>query len=709
MRGNEKVKYGCIILTICILLGTAFIAAKGIYLAASDREYQSIENTTENEKNRFSDSLTYNMTLLNLLGNDFFSKDININKEEIQTDMEAFIHKTGMTLYMVDEYGNGYDYKGEQIDFNQYANVSEMLSKSEGVIQSEKKSDLEGTGVLLYTKVTNDNRQNYLLVGWYSESSLNEVYDKDIHDDWNYIYIVNQYGDIVLPPEASTKPGNLFVFVNDSKSLKASMEKNELGGKIYLCGSEENVICFNSFNKINGWYIVSIVPQKNITQQADGIIFSIFVLCGCFCISLIIVIYYIIKSIKNNAVLIIKNESNACRSRFWSQMSHEIRTPMNAIVGLAEIAKYSIDDREKLEECLFNIVNTSEYLLDVVNDILDVSKIECNKIELNIEPFKISEIIDTVKTISSSNIRMKNIKMSIIKSGNMDQIVCGDHHRLKQILVNLIANAAKFTDTNGKIRFRIKTETLSDNKVKYLFEVTDSGIGIKKENLEKIFEPFEQGDNNVSSIYGGSGLGLTICKGYLKLMDGKITVDSEYGKRTSFYVEVDFSLANEVEKQIYTDRIKSAQSNSNVSITSMTSIAPVDNSTSDNKKTILLADDNAMNLEVMTTMLEFYGYKVVTAHNGQEAIDIFDNSSMFQFDAILMDVQMPIKNGLEASVEIRSLNRMDASKVKIIALTANAFKEDRLLAERAGMNMHISKPIKMNVLKDKLDELFSEK
>ncbi|SEV93115.1 ATP-binding protein [[Clostridium] fimetarium] len=708
MWGKKRVKYGFIIVIISILLGTAFFAANGIYLSTSDREYQSIENMNQYAKKQFSNTLIYNMTLLNLLGNDYISKDVNLDNKKIQTEMGTFIHETGMTLYMVDEYGIGYDYKGELIDFNHYVNVGELFSKREGVIQAENNSDLGGAGVYLYTKITNDNSQNYLLIGWYSEDNLNDVYDIDIHDDWNYSYIVDQDGDLVLPLEEPSEYVNLFDFVNDNKGLKDSMEKGESGSKIYLCGSEENVICFNQLNKINGWYIVSIVPQKYINQKANCIIFKIFILCGCFCICMIIVIYYIIKIIKNNTVLIIKNEANACRSRFWSQMSHEIRTPMNAIVGLAEIAKYSIDDRDKLEECLFNIENTSEYLLAVVNDILDVSKIESNKIELNIEPFKISEVIDTVKTVISSNINLKQIKMSIIKSGNMDQIVCGDQKRLKQILVNLIANAAKFTEINGKIRFRIKTETLSDNKVKYLFEVTDSGIGIKKENLEKIFEPFEQGDNNVSSIYGGSGLGLTICKGYLKLMDGKITVDSEYGKRTSFYVEVDFSLANEVEKQIYTDRIKSAQSNSNVSIISMTPIAPVDNSTSDNKKTILLADDNAMNLEVMTTMLEFYGYKVVTAHNGQEAIDIFDNSSMFQFDAILMDVQMPIKNGLEASVEIRSLNRMDASKVKIIALTANAFKEDRLLAEKAGMNMHISKPIKMNVLKDKLDELFSE-
>jgi len=703
MRGNQKVRYGCIIVMIGILLGTAIVAINGIYGSATDRQYVGIEHMTQNSRNHLTDTLTYNMTLLNLLGNDYNNKDININKDEIQTKMEVFIHETGMSLCIVDEYGMGYDYKGTQIDFNKYASVSDLLAKKEGIIQSEKSSNLDDAEIYTYTSVTNENNQNYLLIGWYTKNNLNDMYDIDIQSDWN-IYIVNQDGNIILPINDSNKWGNLFDYVNDDKNLRASMRVGESGIKLYLCGSEENIICFKPLKKINDWYIVTIVPQSSINQKSNTIIFNVLILCGCFCISMFIVIYYIIKLIKDNAALIIKDESNALRSKFWSQMSHEIRTPMNAIVGLAEIAKYSIDDKSKLEECLFNIDNTSEYLLAVVNDILDVSKLESNKIELSIEPFKMSEIIDIVKTISSSNANFKNIKICIIKSGNVDQIICGDQHKLKQILVNLISNAAKFSDVNGKIRFCIKTENIEENRVKFLFEVTDNGIGIKKENLEKIFEPFEQADNNVSSIYGGSGLGLTICKGYIKLMNGKITVDSEFGKRTSFYVEVDFPLANDSEKEIYAARTKSAKADS----VSITQIPPTDYATLGNKRLILLADDNAMNLEVMTTMLEFYGYKVVTAHNGQEAIDIFDNSAMFQFDAILMDVQMPIKNGLDATVEIRALNRIDALKVKIIALTANAFKEDRDLAQRAGMNMHISKPIRMKELKDKLDELFLE-
>jgi len=707
MRGNKKVKYGCIIVIICLLLGTAISAVFGIYISASNRESQSIERRIQYAEKNFSNILTYNMTLLNLFGNDYMNKDIIENKDAILTEIEVFGHETGMSLCIMNEDGIGYNYKGEQIDFNNYADVSALFSQKEGASQVEKNSDLEGAGLYFYTTVTNENNQNYLLIGWYTENIANDIYGIDINS--NYNYIVDQDGNKILPLKESSEWVNLFDFVNDNKNLKESMKNGDSSSEIYLCGSEENIICIKPLEQINNWYMVSIIPKKNLNQKANVIIFKVFILCASFCISMIIVIYYILKLIKNNAALIIMDESNALRSRFWSQMSHEIRTPMNAIVGLAEIAKYSIDDKSKLEECLSNIENTSEYLLSVVNDILDVSKIESNKIELSIEPFKISEIIDTVKTVSSSNVNSKNIKLSIIKSGNIDQIVCGDQHRLKQILVNLITNAAKFTDVSGKIRFCIKEEDISENQVKYLFEVTDNGIGIKKENLEKIFEPFEQADNNVSLIYGGSGLGLTICKGYLKLMNGKITVDSEYGKRTSFYVEIDLPIANDSEKEIYANRIKSAKTKrEEKDSVSATQISATNHSTLDSKRLILLADDNAMNLEVMTTMLEFYGYRVVTAHNGQEAIDIFDNSSIFQFDAILMDVQMPIKNGLDATVEIRALNRIDALTIKIIALTANAFKEDRQLTQRAGMNMHISKPIKMKELKEKLDELFSE-
>jgi len=706
MRGNKKIKYGCLIVIICVLLGTAFVAANGIYLSVSNREYQGIESNTQYAENYLSNAFTYNMTLLNLIGSDYLNKDIVIDKEEILRKMEVYIHETGMSLCIVDEKGIGYDYKGEQIDLSSHLNISDMFSKREGVVHPENDFDIQETKLYLYTMVTNKNNQNYFLIGWYNQNNMNNIYNVDIQGGWDHIDIIDQNGNIILPTQGLSGHTNLFDFVNDNKKLETSIENGVITSEIYLCGNEENVICIQPLKEIKGWHVVSIVPKISINQGAKLIIFKVFVLCGCFCIIMLIVIYHIIKLIKNNATLILKDESNILRSRFWSQMSHEIRTPMNAILGLSEIAKYSIDDKIKLQECLSNIENTSEYLLSVVNDILDVSKIESNKIELNIEPFKISEIIDTVKTVSSSNISLKNIKMSIIKSGNMDQIVCGDKNRLKEILINLISNAAKFTEINGRIRLCVKAENIDENQVKYIFEVTDNGIGIKKENLEKIFEPFEQADNNVSLIYGGTGLGLTICKGYIKLMNGTITVDSEYGKRTSFYVEVALPIANSDEKEIYETRIKSSKvDNINVSVTQIT---PTDYSTLESKKLILLADDNAMNLEVMTTMLEFFGYKVVTANNGQEAIDIFDNSSMFQFDAILMDVQMPIKNGLDATVEIRSLNRVDALKVKIIALTANAFKEDMIITQRAGMNMHISKPIKMKELKEKLDELFLE-
>lgn len=701
MREYKKIKYGCIILVICVFIGITAIAANGIYMATSEREHIGIEKKTEYADNYISNALTYDFKLLDLLSYKFINMDIYNNKDEIKSQMEGFVQETGISICIVDKSGTGYESNGDQINLNNYVDVNNLLSSADGVIHPTEDSGLKDGIVYLYTHVTNESNQEYLIFGWYTKEGLNERYDIDLFDEWNYYYIVDNDGTLILPAVETNDWGNLYDYINDDNALKKMMKNSVSYCKMFLCGIEEQVICTRQLNNINSWHIVSIVPQKYINHCAYQILLKVLIMCGCFTIIMIIIIYYIMKLIKRNAALAIKNESNACKSKFWSQMSHEIRTPMNAILGMAEIAKFSIDDKIKLEECLDNIENTSEYLLSVINDILDVTKLESNKVQLSIEPFKISEIIDTVKIVSASNINLKNIKMCIIKSGDINEIVCGDQNRIKQILVNLIGNATKFTDVNGKIKFCIKSEKISENTIKYIFEVTDSGIGIKKENLDKIFDPFEQGDSHVSARYGGSGLGLAICKGYLKLMDGNITVDSEYGKGTSFYVEVELKIADEAEKEMYIARINDEESNHIVQMNSI-------ESTSENKKCILLADDNDMNLVVTTTMLEYYGYNVVVAHNGQEAIDLFENSRINQFDAILMDVQMPVKNGIDAATEIRTLNRSDALNIKIIALTANAFKEDIILTEKAGMNMHITKPVKMKDLQNKLNELFSE-
>lgn len=705
MRVSKKIKYGCIIIIICILIGMAVVAVECIYMATSEREHISIENKTQYAENYISNAIAYDFKLLDLLSARFITKEIYNSKDEIQSEMKDFVQETGISLCIVDKSGIGYESNGEQINLNKYVDVNNLLSRTDGVIHPTEDSSLKEAIIYLYTQVTNESNQEYLIFGWYTEEGLKERYAIDLFDTWNYFFIVDGDGNLILPTAETNEWANLFDYINDDKSLKDMMKNTVSDCKMFLCGMEEKVICTRRLNGINNnWFIASIIPQKYINQRANRILFKVLIMCVCFTIIMIIIIYYIIKLIKNNAALAIKNESNACKSKFWSQMSHEIRTPMNAIIGMTEIAKFSIDNKSKLEECLDNIENTSEYLLSVINDILDVSKLECNKVQLNLEPFKIAEIIDTVKIVSSSNIKLKNIKMSIITSGNLNEIICGDKNRIKQILVNLIGNATKFTAINGRIKFCIKSEKTSENTIKYIFEVTDSGIGIKKENLDKIFDPFEQGDCHVSTIYGGSGLGLAICKGYLNLMDGTITVDSEYGKGTSFYVEVELKIANEAEKEMYIARINDEKLDHIVQINSIDK----DKSISDNKKCILLADDNDMNLVVTTTMLEYYGYNVVVAHNGQEAIDLFENSKINLFDAILMDVQMPIKNGLDAAAEIRTLNRADALSIKIIALTANAFKEDIDLTKKAGMNMHISKPIKMNDLQNKLSELFSE-
>lgn len=704
MRISKNFKLGIIILILSILGVMAVVSADKIYVTATNKEYAAIDQRTEFVARSFSNAFSYNLGLIQLFGDDYKNTDIVNERNTIQLEMKKFTEKTSLSLCIVNENGEGYDSNNNHV----YINNGYFINQQSGIFHADMNFDREGEHIYFYSQITCNN-QLYYIIGGFSNINLYELYHIDIFDGWNYFYIIDSDGHIILSPDKSQSWDNLFSYVNENNKIKDSFCAEQSKHDIFLCGNQENVISMDRLH-INNWYAVSIVPQQYITKNANSVIYNVVILCICFFICILIIIQGFIQQIKNNISLKITNEANESKNRFWSHISHEIRTPMNAIVGMAEIAKISLDNREKLEECMSNIENTSEYMLSLINDILDMSKIESNKMELNIIPFKISEIIDTVIAISSTSINTKKINMSIIRSGDLDELILGDSNRLKQILVNLISNACKFTGQNGKIKFCIKSERISEFKIKYLFEITDSGVGIKKENLEKIFNPFEQGESYVSSTYGGSGLGLAICKGYLKLMNGNISVDSQYGKGTSFFVDIEFAIANQEEiqqyelkllKEMQVQKLNSERKHIGVS----KEIPMKDQKINKQTLNILLADDNIMNLEVTTTMLEYYGYHVVVAHNGQEVVDIFDASDIQYFDVILMDIQMPIKDGYEAAVEIRSLNRCDAVTVNIIALTANAFKEDTIRIQEAGMDFHITKPIKMKDLKDKLDEL----
>lgn len=383
------------------------------------------------------------------------------------------------------------------------------------------------------------------------------------------------------------------------------------------------------------------------------------------------VILLIIRSRMVNALMQSQLEAaeakSLAKSGFLSQMSHEIRTPMNAIVGLTDLICMERDVPPEIEKKLKKIHSSSQYLLALINDILDMSTIENGKMEIEQKHFSLSLMLNELLGMMSAQAEQKGLQFEGECKIEHDWLV-GDPVRLRQILTNLLSNAVKFTPAGGTVILRTDEISCSGDVAEYHFSVLDTGVGIRPEDQEKIFVSFEQLRPSVSRS-AGTGLGLPISRSIARLMGGDLKVKSEPGKGSEFYMTLTFPLGIEASPA-----------------------EPVFQEQSLKGIKILLAEDNDLNAEIAQELLAMQGIEICRAVNGQEAVDLFAKSALGEYSAILMDIQMPVKSGHEAAREIRSSGREDAD-VPIIAMTANTFKEDEQAAGEAGMNSFVAKPV----------------
>lgn len=403
-----------------------------------------------------------------------------------------------------------------------------------------------------------------------------------------------------------------------------------------------------------------------------------------FVVLVIIIVLLVSRSRVKNAVMrseIQKAEAaSQAKSEFLSKMSHEIRTPMNAIVGLAGLAASSKEASPKVEKYLLKIQSSSKYLLALINDILDMARIENGKMTLYPENFSIRQMLDQVQSMIQSQAQRKKVECTF-EIDIQDEWLVGDSVRLEQVLVNLLSNAVKFTPSNGHIRLRVKEISRSDNKVEIFFLVKDTGIGIDAEAQKRIFEPFEQTGSNISKS-SGTGLGLPISSSIVEMMGGKLSLKSKVGEGSEFQFTLSFVQGEE--------KIP----DSGEGMAGCYDFRGVH---------ILLAEDNELNAEIARELLVKQGAVVEKACNGQEAFDLFERSEMNYYQIILMDLQMPVKNGLEATQEIRASGHPQARTIPIVAMTANSFQEDVDAAMKAGMNGFIPKPVDVHYLYQEIE------
>ena len=506
-------------------------------------------------------------------------------------------------------------------------------------------------------------------------------------------YSVQKDGTIIVADEGSIVASNdeslLGQNTTDNEVVQA-MKKHTDSQHIYHL-KKEGIGCYGIMLKQRDYYIYAYLPDtevfRNLPLSVIGVIFLYFLMFGIFWFwtyrtNLAHRKQEFEKDEKYKAELLIAAKkaeaANEAKTEFLQRMSHDIRTPINGICGLVDMADHYADDMEKQTEYRTKVKEASNLLLELVNDVLDMSKLESGEIVLEEVPFNLSSISREVFAVIEQVAAEQNIRIVWEKKEITHRDLIGSAGYVKRVMMNILSNAVKYNRENGQIYIScIEIPSEQPEMTTMEFVCRDTGIGMAEEFQKRIFEPFAQEHAGSRTKFAGTGLGMPISKKLIEKMGGTITFESAEGIGTTFVIRVPFKIDLDADKR---------EEQKDVSENSIKGLH------------ILLAEDNELNMEIAEFVLRNEGADVTKAWNGQEAVERFRKSRVGEFNVILMDIMMPVKNGYEAARLIRSLDREDAKTIPIIAMTANAFTEDRIRAKEAGMDEHIAKPVDAELL-----------
>ncbi len=475
------------------------------------------------------------------------------------------------------------------------------------------------------------------------------------------------------------------------ESIRKKMKEHETFN-FYINNDKENLVYFAPFEnenneRINWYFIMSVDNDVLVKRQFTFTMMSLVLLV----VAVLILSSLAFYGLSNHNKLFKANEAVKVRSEFLSNMSHEIRTPLNGLIGLNYLISNAIDNKNKLSQVkdwLKKSKSLADYLLSLLNDILDMSKLQSGKIDIINVPFSIEHMIEDIWFMQRDNIERRGVSFVVEKDVPVPWVK-GDEVRTKQVLVNIVGNAAKFTPEGGRITLSVSQRREDDARVTTTYRCEDTGIGMSRAFLEKIFDPFSQErDGKSDATLKGTGLGMPISKELVDAMGGEIHVESAPGQGSVFTVILPSPIA---------EALPDAEAAS----------APAHGSTPEERvkgRKILLAEDAEFNAEFLIELLRDEGFDVVHAENGQTTLETFRESAVGEFDIILMDMQMPVMDGCEAAAAIRKLDRPDAKTVTIFACTANTFKEDMDRAIRSGMDDFLTKPIDIRAFLEKMNK-----
>lgn len=702
-KNNKEKEIGIIQLAVFILISIIIEVFVALLTTASDK------NTAEKQMNAVSQYVKEQCIRCDELVNEDTSRSLyevsdkafsirsmlDYTSETLEEEIKSFaesnrlngifvtVNVEGSTVGQVISYYSD----GNEDEQTWYPYFEEFGALTDGILYKSYSERINKNGYYYdYAMVSRGDRKGAVLC--YRKQRIEDVEDERIS-------ISNILKSFVFGPDG-------IVYVTDGYTVMAS----NVEGKVGMLASDTEVvrelrqsdtenslirvkdkdIYYGMRSKCRNWYIYTYMPDGIIFNRRSIILLYTFLI---YLITLMVIVairHTVFK--KKQAEQEKKDEAyraekeklaqkairaNEAKADFLRRMSHDIRTPINGIRGLVEIGEYYYDDPERQKDCREKIWNVSEYLLDIVNDMLDMNKLSTEDPEWKDEQFSITELFEEVVAFTCVQAKELGITFTSETKNIEHDYLIGGKVQLKRIFTNLISNAIKYNKPSGSVDVCCRETGSEDGIAHFEFKCADTGIGMDEEFIKKMYEPFERENQTDGKTLEGVGLGLSIVKKFIDKAGWNISVDSKKGEGTTFTVNITLKVAEQKTKPIEVSLI------------------------SDKEKllgyNILVAEDNELNYEIVEFMLKVAGANVIRAVDGKQAIDIFKNSKEFEIDAILMDVMMPEVDGLTATKEIRNMDRADAKTVPIIAMTASAFADDVENARIAGMNAHIAKPI----------------
>ena len=530
------------------------------------------------------------------------------------------------------------------------------------------------------------------LVKEYRTREIANQFTLSFYDQTGFSYLVDQRGNIMVRSEhrnSNKTVYNLFDMVagpeNDPQVLaqfEQSVQQLKTGWARFSYNGTGLVFCYEPLQLDAGWLLVSVVPERMISAQTNSILQKTLIFSGLLLalMLLIVAVFYAIKMHENtlhtNELQQALNEAdraNKAKGRFLMDMSHDIRTPLNAIIGMTAVARQNVNNPDKMQDCLRKIEISGLQLISMVSDVLDMSQIEQGTLVLRQEPCNLDKLFAETLELMQPKAQEAGLQLEAEPLQLANPQGVGDALRIRQVLLNIIDNAVKYTPAGGRVHLTLtQPEPPQDDHVIYHFCCQDTGIGMDEDFQQRMFMPFERARNTTDSKIAGTGVGLPISKSLLEVMGGHIEVDSQPGCGTTIQLAFPLLLAQD-------------------------EAAPAEMATYADKR-VLLVEDNELNMEIMEELLGLFEVQIAKAEDGQQAVDLVQANPGGYFDLVLMDIQMPVLDGYQATQQIRALPHADAQTLPIYAVSANALAEDVQNSLASGMNGHIAKPVDLDEL-----------